>query len=326
MPPTLRFRADRTFTIVQFTDTHFKNGEPGDQLTDRLMREVLAAENPDLVILTGDLIEGERCEDPTWALLRAVRPVIDRGLPWAAVWGNHDDEGELTRLDLMRVLRDLPGCLAHPGPPTVSGVGNYVLPIYAATGDRVAAALYCLDSNSYAEPGRNGHDIGGYGWIRRDQIAWYLETSAELTVNNGGVPLPALAFFHIPLPEYDEVWDHYPCYGVKYEPVCAPRLNSGFFAALVEAGDVMGTFVGHDHINDFMGELHGIRLCYGRATGFNTYGLYGFAHGARVIRLVEGVRDFTTWLRLEGGEVVTTQPRHEPEGVRSLTPRPDLEV
>ncbi len=38
----------------------------------------------------------------------------------------------------------------------------------------------------------------------------------------------------------------------------------------------MGTFVGHDHVNDFVGDLYGIRLCYGRATGFNTYGRQGF--------------------------------------------------
>lgn len=322
MPPTLRFRADKTFTIVQFTDTHFKNGEQGDDLTTDLMRAVLAAEKPDLVIFTGDVIEGERCEDPATSWLRAVRPVIDAGIPWAAVFGNHDDEGTLDRFDLMQVQEDLPGCLSHPGPAHVSGVGNYVLPVWSADADRAAAHLYCLDSNSYAEPNWRGEKVEGYGWIRRDQIDWYLETAQRLTASNGGTPLPALAFFHIPLPEYDEVWDLHPCYGVKYEPICPPRLNSGFFAALVEAGDVMGTFVGHDHVNDFWGELHGIRLCYGRATGFNTYGLYPeVQHGARVIRLVEGERDFTTWIRQEDGTTVHTQPRHEPEGVRSLTPR-----
>lgn len=77
--------------------------------------------------------------------------------------------------------------------------------------------------------------------------------------------------------------------------------------------DVRGTFVGHDHINDYWGELHGIRLCYGRATGYNTYGKEGFPRGARIIQLTEGEADFQTWLRLDDGSVVVNQPEHLPE-------------
>ena len=60
-------------------------------------------------------------------------------------------------------------------------------------------------------------------------------------------------------------------------------------------------FAGHDHLNDYEGTLHAIRLCYGRATGFNNYGREEFLHGARVIRLDEAAPDFTTWLRLDDG-------------------------
>ena len=314
MPPILRVRADDTFTIVQFTDTHFTNGAPEDKQTLALMAAILEAEQPDLVILTGDVIDGGRCTDPAAAWQLAVSPIVARGLPWAAVYGNHDDEGRLDRLALMAVQQSIPGCLSQVGPSHVSGVGNYVLKVLAAQGDRTVAHLYCIDSNAYTDA-----DIGGYGWIRRDQISRYLYTAHELAEANGGVKLPALAFFHIPLLEYEEVWDFHVCRGVKYEPICAPRINTGFFAALYEAGDVLGTFVGHDHINDFMGTLHGIQLCYGRATGYNTYGREGMARGARIIRLTKGVRAFETWLRLEGGQVVTEQPLHVPDGVKTLS-------
>lgn len=36
-------------------------------------------------------------------------------------------------------------------------------------------------------------------------------------------------------------------------------MNSGLFAAFLEAGDVMGAFVGHDHVNDFEGVTRTIR-------------------------------------------------------------------
>jgi len=35
--------------------------------------------------------------------------------------------------------------------------------------------------------------------------------------------------------------------------------------------------------------------------GFGGYGKQGFARGARVIELVQGRREFETWLRLAGG-------------------------
>jgi 3',5'-cyclic AMP phosphodiesterase CpdA len=314
MPPELRVRADGTFTIVQFTDTHFTNTDARDEQTIALMEQVLEAEQPDLVMLTGDVIDGGRCPDPAAAWRLAVSPIVARGLPWAAVFGNHDDEGRLDRVQLMALQQSIPGCLSQRGPAHLTGVSNYLLKVLDTQGDNSVAHLYCIDSNSYSPTG-----LGKYDWIHRDQVAWYAQTARELAEANGGEKLPALAFFHIPLPEYHELWDYHPCYGVKYEEICPPFVNSGLFAAMHEAGDVLGTFVGHDHVNDFIGDLHGIRLAYGRATGYNTYGREGMPRGARIIRLTKGVRSFSTWLRLEGGEVVTEQPLHAPEGRRTLT-------
>lgn len=69
---------------------------------------------------------------------------------------------------------------------------------------------------------------------------------------------------HIALPEYNEVWDTRICYGDKREEVCAPKINSGFFTAMLETGHTKAVFVGHDHINDYIGDLYGILLGYGR--------------------------------------------------------------
>jgi hypothetical protein len=164
-----------------------------------------------------------------------------------------------------------------------------------AASDTPPAVLYCLDSGAYAPDG-----IGGYAWIPANITNWYRDTSAEFA-ELYGEPLNALAFFHIPFPEFETVWEKGLCVGVKQEEVCSPRLNSGLFTAMYECGDVSGVFVGHDHVNDYDGELHGIRLCYGRGSGYNTYGREGFPRGARVICLREGARGFETWLRLADG-------------------------
>ncbi len=306
MENRLRFREDGTFKIVQFTDVHWHNGEPADRESEALMAQITAAVQPDLVVLTGDILSGGGCRDAHASMREVVRIVEQWGIPWTAVFGNHDDEGTATRHELMAVMGEGAHSLVQPGPEEVPGVGNYVLTIDASGESSLAALLYFIDSGSYASA-----DIGGYAWLEPAQIAWYSREAARFTAA-ACHPLPALAFFHIPLPEYDEVWDCHICYGEKHEDVCAPKLNSGLFAAMHEAGDVMGTFVGHDHVNDFWGDLHGIRLCYGRATGYNTYGRDGFPRGARVIRLREGQRRFETWLHLEDGSVVREQPEHHP--------------
>ena len=302
----LKFREDSCFKIVQFTDIHWHNGEPADQKSAVLMESVARAESPDLIVLTGDILSGGGCDNAIESLRQIIEILDQCAIPWAAVFGNHDDEGTANRHELMEVMRESDLSLADPGPEEIPGVGNYVLTVQNSDANKSAALLYFIDSGSYALT-----DLGGYDWIKRAQIEWFLSESVRYNVSVEH-PLPALAFFHIPIPEYHEVWDFHTCYGVKYEDICAPRINTGFFAALHEAGDVIGTFVGHDHINDFWGDLHGIRLCYGRATGYNTYGKDGFPRGARVIELREGEHQFETWLHLDNGTIVREQQQHTP--------------
>jgi hypothetical protein len=90
---------------------------------------------------------------------------------------------------------------------------------------------------------------------------------------------PALAFFHIPIPEYNAVFTNPSMVvGEKQEIICSASVNSGLFTSLVEAGDVKATFVGHDHVNDYCGSLLGINLCYGGGIGYHAYGCVFIAH------------------------------------------------
>ncbi|QJC53531.1 metallophosphoesterase family protein [Paenibacillus albicereus] len=326
MDSGLKFREDGTFTIVQFTDLHWQNGEEGDLRTRALMERVLEAERPDLIVFTGDLIYSEACEAPLESIRQATAAASASGIPWAAVLGNHDAEAGVTRAELHRTLLALPGSLVGDT-PGLTGCGNYALEL-AGTDGRAAATLYFLDSGDYSRHPA----VPGYSWFARDQVEWYASHAREGARRARdmqemqeardtqaadwptGAP-PAMMFFHIPLPEHAQAWEAHGCCGERHEAVCCAQVNGGLFAALLEGGDVGGVFVGHDHINDYVGELHGILLGYGRATGYATYGKEGFARGARVIRLNEGRREFDTWLRLEGGEQVRQAPaKRQAEG------------
>lgn len=302
---SMPYRQDGSFTIVQFTDIHWQDGGEEDLKSRGLMERVLDHVAPDLVVFTGDVIYSHGCKDPIEAFRQATAVPEQREIPWAAVFGNHDTESGVTREQLMEMQISLRYCSSEPGPQGLGGVGNYAMKLQGAGGafDRV---LYFFDSGAYssARP-------GGYAEITREQIHWYVGLSSELRIE-AGVPVPALAFLHIPLPEYKEVWTSGPCVGSKYEDVCSPLLNTGLFAAMVQMGDMTGVFCGHDHVNDYIGELHGIRLGYGRATGYNTYGKEGFPRGARVIRLKEGHAEFDTWLLLDRGQDVAEVKQEQP--------------
>lgn len=101
--------------------------------------------------------------------------------------------------------------------------------------------------------------------------------AAEAKTSTSGKMPPsitrALAYFHIPIPEYDAAFlSPSSTMGEKQETICSASVNSGLFTSLVEAGDVKATFVGHDHVNDYCGDLLGIQLCYGGGIGYHTYG------------------------------------------------------
>ena len=269
----LKFNADKKFKIVQFTDVHWVPGDSASEEAAERMNEVLDVEKPDLVIYTGDLVFGKPASE---ALSKALEPVVSRRLPFAVTWGNHDDEQDMTRIELLEYMED---------------------------GKKVAAVLYVFDSNAYSSL----KQVKGYDWIKPDQINWYVESSVGYTERNGGKPLPSLAFFHIPFPEYNEAAqdENALLIGTRKEKACAPLINTGLYAAMLNAGDIMATFVGHDHVNDYVVDWKGILLCYGRFTGGNTvYHDIPGGNGARVIELTQGVRSFKTWERLEGGKII----------------------
>ncbi|GAA3399896.1 metallophosphoesterase family protein [Paenibacillus hodogayensis] len=308
----LSFRSDGTFTIVQIADLHYAGGAPEDETTLAVMEAVLVEERPDLVVFTGDAVKGNSCDHQLERLMEVLNIPERLGIPYAFVFGNHDSEHDCcTREEMMAAMERRERCLAEAGPADVTGVGNYVLTVAGADGgEGPKAVLYFFDTGCSAPKSI----IKTYAWLERDQIDWYIRQSEAFQANNGGAPLPALAFFHIPLPEYNDVWDMHVSYGVKNETVGCSRLNTGMFAAMKQRGDVMGTFAGHDHTNDYCGDLYGIWLCYGRTGGPNTVGEEPFERGARVIRLKEGERGFETWLRLADGSAVIDQPEHEPTG------------
>lgn len=295
--PVLKFNKDGKFKIVQFTDVHYIHGNPKSTISVERISEILDAEKPDLVLFTGDVIYGAPAEEGMRTILNLAS---NRKIPFGMTFGNHDNEQGLTRTQLFDIIRTIPYNLTD-SVIGVNGASNYILPLKSSDGKKNAAVLYCLDSHSYS----NIKGIGGYDYIKFDQIDWYRNNSRKFTEQNGGTPLPSLAFFHIALPEYNQAASDETAIlvGTRKEKACAPQLNSGLFTSMKEMGDIVGVFVGHDHDDDYAVFWKGILLAYGRYTGGNTV-YNNLTNGARIIELKEGEKSFDTYIRLKDGEII----------------------
>ncbi|MBA0646170.1 hypothetical protein Goklo_014153, partial [Gossypium klotzschianum] len=301
-----KLRFDRTgeFKILQVADMHYADGKTtpclnvlpsqvhgcSDLNTSAFIQRMIQAEKPNLIVFTGDNIFGFEAKDSAKSLNAAFAPAIAAGIPWAAVLGNHDQQGTLSREGVMKHIVGLKHTLSQFNPSEahiIDGFGNYNLEVGGVEGSGFANKsvlnLYFLDSGDYSTV----PSIPGHGWIKPSQQLWFQRTSAKLQVraspelsmdaifapNNKPFlfvsqsaymrpPMaknsfaPGLVYFHIPLPEFAS-FDASNFTGVRQEGISSASINSGFFTTMVEAGDVKAFFTGHDHLNDFCGQMTG---------------------------------------------------------------------
>ena len=285
----LKFNKKGEFKIVQFTDVHFCLGNPKSDIALERIREVIRREKPDLVAFTGDIVYSV----PAVEGMKTVLSIVSKaGIPFFVVFGNHDKEFDATNEQLYDMILTLDNNM-HPERGD-EPAGDFDLVVRKRDGS-IGTVLYCIDSHSY-----NWTDKY-YEWITQEQIDAYKKRSADYTAANGGSPIPSLAFFHIPIPEFGIAASDQSAHlvGTRKEVCCCPEYNSGMFAAMKECGDIKAVFVGHDHDDDYSVMWDGILLSYGRYTGGDTV-YNNLSNGARVILLHED-GGLDTWVVLKGG-------------------------
>ncbi len=297
---TLKFDENGNFRILQLAD--IQDGPLLKSATRNFIRDVVAETDPDLVILTGDNISGGGCLTDGLAKIaidRFMSIFEETGVPVAAVFGNHDSEGAATKEEMMKMYEAY-DCFVGCEGEDLTGCGNYNLPIMSSDGEKIAYNIWCIDSLTYNRHPENKRDVAyyendlkGYACVHKDQIDWYVKTSNELKEANGGKPVPSMMFQHIIVPEiYDALVSTDKgvalpegAEGILGESPCPPEYSNGQFDAVVNQGDVVAMFFGHDHINDFIVPHKGIDLVNTPGVTFGSYG--NETRGARVIDIKE---------------------------------------
>ena len=258
----LYYNEDGSFRVLIMADAHMDAGADASkvQAVKDKIKILVDRVEPNLVIFTGDNTSLSSYEAKLRNSLDAIVGYIEKKkIPWCHTYGNHDHEWALSKAEQQEIYESYEYCVSKAGPDDIFGVGNYVLGVYNRDGS-LGSAIYCLDSGSYATN-------GGYDYIKQDQIDWYKSTS-ELLEKHNGAKVPSIMAFHIPLTEnrdaYNSRYDNtrvYETTGNRNENICSSNTGSALFATALERGDVKAIVTGHDHINDYMYNYLGIKLC-----------------------------------------------------------------
>ena len=297
--PQLCYDDNGEFRILQLTDLHIIPHPDYKARNDSTLQHIarlVDKEKPQLIAITGDIIVASNAS-PAWRELCALLDSLQT--PYFINFGNHDTESDMSKSEVIAFVQGERYCLNDDTlSGKIAGEGNGAYAVRDKDGRKLRNVIYIFDSHAY--PDKQG--LGTYDWIKSDQIAWYRAQSEAFRQEAQGI-VPSLAFFHIPLPEYNEApVDSAHFVGHRFEPVCAPEFNSGLLTAFLGQGDVMGVFVGHDHNNDYLLNYHdSIALTYGRKTGYVSAYDEVLERGGRMIILREGEAGFDTYIITSDG-------------------------
>lgn len=303
---TIRFNTDGKLKILHIADPHLANDKHFDS-SIWVIAEVCDIEKPDLVVLTGDNTKPYDDPEETKRIINSLMNIFEsRNIPVAVTFGNHDSEaGPMSRKDIMDYYKTFSCVITADESVNFKNCATFNIPVLASDSDEVKFNVWVFDSGDYDEDEPRHYDR-----VRTEQIEWYKETSAKLKEENGGEKVNSVVFQHIIVPEIYDVLkkvdskqpyaiehiyneeEYYTFnpenvnYGTLNEKPCPGYYNDGQFDALVENGDVLAMFTGHDHTNAFGVRNQNIDIYTSPMTRYKGVA-YTTQYGYRVVEIDE---------------------------------------
>lgn len=249
------------------------------------IKSLVAQSKPDLIIITGDIIYGSFDDNGT--VMKWFVNFMDQfEIPWAPVFGNHDNESKMGVKYQCDLFENSNYCLFKRG--NVTGNGNYTVGI--SIENELVRVLHMLDSNGcYSDDESVVRESGIYP----DQMEMVRENTRLITKSQSK-NIPAFMAFHIPPEEFRtaEISKGYSTdgravfvigvdvkqigddFGCKMEPFNVTP-NKTDFLNIAKECNVDGVFCGHYHKNNTCIEYEGIKWVFGLKTGQYDYHIPG---------------------------------------------------
>lgn len=287
--------------ILQLSDTQIidssqnRRAEPFDdyarnywsmkKIDERLydsLTETIEATKPDLILITGDLVYGEFDDNGT-VLENLIAKMESFGIPWAPVFGNHDNESAKGVDWQCQQLENAQHCLFKQR--TLTGNGNYTVGI--RQDGVLKRVFFMMDSNGCAAmQNPNGHSKTSVGF-GQDQMDWSVELAQQIKKAS---PDTKLSFaFHIQLAVFAKAYEKYGFtnsdtinnpinidklenkaegdFGYIGRDLKSPWDDNNYFYNRIKAAGVDSIFVGHEHCNSASVVYGGVRFQFGQKIG-----------------------------------------------------------
>ncbi|KAI0746576.1 Metallo-dependent phosphatase [Daedaleopsis nitida] len=331
--PRLTFREDGTFKITVFSDIHFGEnpwddwGPQHDANSLALMNTVLPSENPDYVVLNGDLITGENTfrENSTKLIDEIVGPLNKFKIPFSSTHGNHDNEPNITHAEeITREMQVAPLSYTRFAPSWADGQGygpgTYWVPVYTKVSDlKPSLILWFFDSRGGFSEGANSKPLPDF--VDEAVAQWIELTVAKMDAAWGPadkVGRGSLAFVHIPPHVVEGLQQNL---NSNQDPgLNADKLGKGSTQATGDAGKDMAFYnalndhvlnlhaiiSGHDHGNEWCKRepSKNVIFCFDKHAGYGGYSSPAWGYGVRniVFKSPNPSIGPETWIRMEAGD------------------------
>lgn len=304
---TLKKEPGRDFIVLNLTDTQlgtaeWEEGHVNRNILVHTVTELVERVKPNLITISGDL---------SWAghmpAYEALADFLDSfAIPWAPVWGNHDNQDGPEFIDrVVEAYSKRKYFLYEKGEPSL-GNGNYVISI--EENGRSVEGIIMIDTHDrapYTE--KDGNTSLAWAKMTSEQIDWYKQQVHALTAKGCK---DTMMIMHIPIYAYrqaidaairmdiavesatlemflnGECWneEYRDTIGVQLEGVCSYPGEDGVFDVISELNSTKHVIAGHDHVNNWMIHYKGVNLIYGLKTGAGCY-WNSKLNGGTVIRI-----------------------------------------
>ncbi|MBQ7654479.1 MAG: metallophosphoesterase, partial [Clostridia bacterium] len=291
---------DRDFVVLNISDIHFADYEAKKIVESfneiATIKHLVKTVKPDLIFVLGDNV----CKASTVHSIRRITDLFESfGIPWAPIFGNHDDEGNCDLNYLADVMMSGEHCLMRKGDPSM-GVGNYIINVAEDNEDgseKIVESFILMDSH--------------HSSVWENQIQWFKWAANGINEYTNGTAEISLVE-HIPIPEYQLAIDELEigkitgkiigdgAYGEIHETIACERgypnaevIQRGFFDVISESKTTKYVFCGHDHLNNFSVMFNGVRLTYNTKCGTNSGGRFNFNGGTVISINDKGVKSIT---------------------------------
>lgn len=265
------------FKILQLCDLHLANKD-NRQIHYDYLDGVIKEAKADMIVVCGDLFTfaDKTVPKELFAFLDSY------GIPWTVTFGNHDEQCYFSIDWLTNYLNNFGSNCVFKDIQDDDVFGNANFVVNLNKNGKIQEQVFILDSNRY-----NYGEYWGYDYIKDDQIEWY-ENMVKYTTSKEGHTVPSIAFFHIPVPEFQTAWDEAEQkigkdavyeYGEIHEPVSCPKYNSGFFDSVLKMKSTNALLCAHDHVNNWLVNYKGVDLCYGVTSTDRIYYYEGMIGG-----------------------------------------------